>query len=449
MTAQEKTLTLQVIERIEDKEKIEKIIDDIHPVDFLELLENYEGEIAPIIQKLPDYYIITLIDEAEIEGKIEIFTSLSKNRIPAVVDGISSDELVDMLQHDDFDNDEIKEVISVLDPQEQQEIKELLTYGEETAGGIMATEFIAAKENMTMDETIAYLRKMAPDHETPYYIYVLDEKEHLTGVIQLRQLLTSPPDTVLSDEMARKVISVNVNTDQEEVARLFKKYGFAAMPVLDENDVMVGIVTFDDILFVITEEHTEDMYRLAGMDGEEDADGSVIDSVKSRIVWLIINLFTAILASSVIARFEITISQVVALATLMPIVSGMGGNAGSQTLTLIIRGIATGEIDLKNIPKILLKEISTSSINGLIVGFLLCLITYIRYQNICLGLVIMAALALNLIISAIAGTLVPSILKKLGIDPALASAVFVTAMTDIFGFGIFLALASVFMDYLI
>lgn len=449
MTAQEKTLTLQVIERIEDKEKIEKIIDDIHPVDFLELLENYEGEIAPIIQKLPDYYIITLIDEAEIEGKIEIFTSLSKNRIPAVVDGISSDELVDMLQHDDFDNDEIKEVISVLDPQEQQEIKELLTYGEETAGGIMATEFIAAKENMTMDETIAYLRKMAPDHETPYYIYVLDEKEHLTGVIQLRQLLTSPPDTVLSDEMARKVISVNVNTDQEEVARLFKKYGFAAMPVLDENDVMVGIVTFDDILFVITEEHTEDMYRLAGMDGEEDADGSVIDSVKSRIVWLIINLFTAILASSVIARFEITISQVVALATLMPIVSGMGGNAGSQTLTLIIRGIATGEIDLKNIPKILLKEISTSTINGLIVGFLLCLITYIRYQNICLGLVIMAALALNLIISAIAGTLVPSILKKLGIDPALASAVFVTAMTDIFGFGIFLALASVFMDYLI
>ena len=313
----------------------------------------------------------------------------------------------------------------------------------------MATEFLAVDEDMTMDETISFLRKSAPDYETPYYLYVVGKGNILKGVVQLRQIITCDSNVKIKDEMITQVISVDVHTDQEEVANLFEKYGFAAIPVTkkDTNEIL-GIITFDDIMGIISEEHTEDMYRMAGLDEEEEIDGGIISSVKSRSMWLSINLLTAFLASSVVGLFEGTISEVVALATFMPIVSGMGGNAATQTLTIMIRGIATGELRDENQKKVLKKELTVALIDGILIGILISSITFFRVKNLTFGLIAGVALLLNILISAIGGFFVPIILKKLKIDPAIASSVFVTTMTDMAGFGIFLGLATIFMEHI-
>lgn len=427
-----------------DSEKIKDIVEDIHPVDFLEILEKFEDEFYEIIDKLPNDYLVELINEAEIEDKLEIVNKISEDRKDIVIPDISSDELVDMLE--EADEVQKKDIFEHLDEDDKDDIKELLEYPSDTAGGIMATEFLAIDEDMTMDETIAFLRKSAPDYETPYYLYVVGKGNILKGVVQLRQIITCDSNVKIKDEMITQVISVDAYTDQEEVANLFEKYGFVAIPVTNkETNEILGIITFDDIMAIISEEHTEDMYRMAGLDEEEEIDRGIISSVKSRSMWLSINLLTAFLASSVVGIFEGTISQVVALATFMPIVSGMGGNAATQTLTIMIRGIATGELRYENQRKVLKKELTVAIIDGILIGILIITITYIIVRNITFALIAGVALLLNILISAIGGFFVPLILKKLKIDPAIASSVFVTTMTDMAGFGIFLGLATIFM----
>jgi len=430
-----------------DSEKIKDIVEDIHPVDFLEILEKFEDEFYEIIDKLPNDYLVELINEAEIEDKLEIVNKISEDRKDIVIPDISSDELVDMLE--EADEVQKKDIFEHLDEDDKDDIKELLEYPSDTAGGIMATEFLAIDEDMTMDETIAFLRKSAPDYETPYYLYVVGKGNILKGVVQLRQIITCDSNVKIKDEMITQVISVDAYTDQEEVANLFEKYGFVAIPVTNkETNEILGIITFDDIMAIISEEHTEDMYRMAGLDEEEEIDRGIISSVKSRSMWLSINLLTAFLASSVVGFFEGTISQVVALATFMPIVSGMGGNAATQTLTIMIRGIATGELRYENRRKVLKKELTVAIIDGILIGILIITITYIIVRNITFALIAGVALLLNILISAIGGFFVPLILKKLKIDPAIASSVFVTTMTDMAGFGIFLGLATIFMVHI-
>jgi len=430
-----------------DSEKIKDIVEDIHPVDFLEILEKFEDEFYEIIDKLPNDYLVELINEAEIEDKLEIVNKISEDRKDIVIPDISSDELVDMLE--EADEVQKKDILEHLDEDDKDDIKELLEYPSDTAGGIMATEFLAIDEDMTMDETIAFLRKSAPDYETPYYLYVVGKGNILKGVVQLRQIITCDSNVKIKDEMITQVISVDAYTDQEEVANLFEKYGFVAIPVTNkETNEILGIITFDDIMAIISEEHTEDMYRMAGLDEEEEIDRGIISSVKSRSMWLSINLLTAFLASSVVGFFEGTISQVVALATFMPIVSGMGGNAATQTLTIMIRGIATGELRYENRRKVLKKELTVAIIDGILIGILIITITYIIVRNITFALIAGVALLLNILISAIGGFFVPLILKKLKIDPAIASSVFVTTMTDMAGFGIFLGLATIFMVHI-
>jgi magnesium transporter len=430
-----------------DSEKIKDIVEDIHPVDFLEILEKFEDEFYEIIDKLPNDYLVELINEAEIEDKLEIVNKISEDRKDIVIPDISSDELVDMLE--EADEVQKKDIFEHLDEDDKDDIKELLEYPSDTAGGIMATEFLAIDEDMTMDETIAFLRKSAPDYETPYYLYVVGKGNILKGVVQLRQIITCDSNVKIKDEMITQVISVDAYTDQEEVANLFEKYGFVAIPVTNkETNEILGIITFDDIMAIISEEHTEDMYRMAGLDEEEEIDRGIISSVKSRSMWLSINLLTAFLASSVVGFFEGTISQVVALATFMPIVSGMGGNAATQTLTIMIRGIATGELRYENQRKVLKKELTVAIIDGILIGILIITITYIIVRNITFALIAGVALLLNILISAVGGFFVPLILKKLKIDPAIASSVFVTTMTDMAGFGIFLGLATIFMVHI-
>ena len=428
-------------------ETILEQIDEIHPVDFLEALGEFDDDPLIILEKLPDEYVALLLDYAEDDEKFNLLSLFSKNRQAQIISEMSSDELVDLLGT--LDEDEQNEIITNMNTEEVEEVKTLLSYDPESAGGIMATEFISIKETDTVNETINYLRTMAPDSETPYYIYVVDDLDVLKGVVPLRQIIVSTPDTLIKDIMIENIISAPVDMDQEEVSHIFEKYGFMAIPVVDHNGEILGIITVDDVMEIMKEEYTEDMFRLAGLDEEEKVAGTVIGAIKSRLPWLLVNLVTATLAAKTVSLFENTIAQIVALATFMPMVAGMGGNAGSQTLTLIIRGIAIGEISYENQADILKKEIAIGIINGLCIGLVVGVLGYFWVGSLVFGFVIGTAMLLNLIVATISGYLVPILLKKVGIDPALASAVFVTTVTDVLGFFFFLGLATVMLQYLI
>ena len=428
-------------------ETILEQIDEIHPVDFLEALGEFDDDPLIILEKLPDEYVALLLDYAEDDEKFNLLSLFSKNRQAQIISEMSSDELVDLLGT--LDEDEQNEIITNMNTEEVEEVKALLSYDPESAGGIMATEFISIKETDTVNETINYLRTMAPDSETPYYIYVVDDLDVLKGVVPLRQIIVSTPDTLIKDIMIENIISAPVDMDQEEVSHIFEKYGFMAIPVVDHNGEILGIITVDDVMEIMKEEYTEDMFRLAGLDEEEKVAGTVIGAIKSRLPWLLVNLVTATLAAKTVSLFENTIAQIVALATFMPMVAGMGGNAGSQTLTLIIRGIAIGEISYENQADILKKEIAIGIINGLCLGLVVGVLGYFWVGSLAFGFVIGTAMLLNLIVATISGYLVPILLKKVGIDPALASAVFVTTVTDVLGFFFFLGLATVMLQYLI
>ena len=428
-------------------ETIAADIDEIHPVDFLEALESFDGDHLLILEKLPDEYIALLVDYAEEDEKFTLLSLFSGKRRAQIISEMSSDELVDLLGT--LDEYEQNEIITNMNTEDVEDVKTLLSYDSDSAGGIMATEFLSIRESDTVNETIEYLRTMAPDSETPYYIYVVDELDILKGVVPLRQIITSTPTTLIKDIMIENIISAPVDMDQEQVSHIFEKYGFMAIPVVDTTGEILGIITVDDVMKIMKEEYTEDMFRLAGLDEEEKVAGTVISAIKSRLPWLLVNLITAILAAKTVSLFENTIAQIVALAAFMPMVAGMGGNAGSQTLTLIIRGMAIGEISLKNQADILKKELAIGAINGLCLGIVAALLGYIWVGNLAFGLVIGTAMFLNLIVATASGYLVPVALKKIGVDPALASAVFVTTVTDVLGFFFFLGLATVMIKYLI
>lgn len=429
------------------KENLLEVIDDIHPQDLLDALREYEGDRAELLGRLPEEIVANIIDEADDDEKYELLQLFPENKQGFIINEMSSDELVDLLET--ITPEEANELMGKIEKEDLEEVRELLSYGSDTAGGIMATEFLSIKENMTVGEALKYLQVESPDTETAYYLFVLSDNEKLKGVVSLRDIVVSNFDTAIGDIMHEKVISIPVDMDQEEVGHLFEKYGFLIMPVVDAEDKMVGIVTVDDIMEVLRNESTEDIYRLAGVQEDERVEGSVRVSVKSRLPWLYINLITAFIAAFTVSLFEGTIQQVVTLAAFMPIVAGMGGNTGTQTLTIIVRSIALGELTFENSKKVLLKEISTGLIMGFSIGIVVALIGYLWVGKPAFGIVIGTAMLLNMAVATLAGFLVPITLKRLKIDPALASSVFVTTVTDVLGFFFFLGLATVLLKYLV
>ncbi len=281
-----------------------------------------------------------------------------------------------------------------------------------------------------------------------FYLYVVDNRRHLVGVVSLRRLLLVSPETPLKRIMTGDLMSVRVDTDQEEVARQVASYNLLAIPVVDEENKLVGVITVDDVIDVIKDEATEDIYRLAGVATDERVFTPPSESLKKRLPWLFVNLGTAFLAASVVKLFEGTISQVVALAVFMPVVAGMGGNAATQTLTVIVRGIALGELTWSNTRKALFKEGLVGLGNGLALGALAAAATWTMQGDPALGLVLGLAMVINMFVAATAGTLIPVTLRALKVDPALASSVFITTLTDMFGFLSFLGLGTLFLRYL-
>ena len=429
------------------KDELENKVGDIHPADILDLLHNNEEYLVRILNRLPDWFIADILDEEEDEEKYEILKNFSENKQKNILGEMSSDELTDLVGA--LDEEKTLDVLKKINEEDREGVYKLLSYDPDTAGGIMATEFVSIRENKTIKKTLKYLQKEAPDAEFAYYLYVVDDEGILKGVVSLRDIVCSDFQTLISDITNTNVISVPYNMDQEEVASKFEKYGFMTIPVVDENNKILGIVTVDDIVGVMQKESTEDIHRLGGVDEEEKVDGTLKASIKSRLPWLIINLITAILAASVVGVFEGTISKVVTLATFMPIVAGMGGNAGTQSLTIVVRGIALGELNSENGKRVFIKELLVGLTTGVVVGLIIAVLGFIWERNFMFGVVIGLAMILNMMVATMAGFIVPVILNKFKIDPALASAVFVTTVTDVLGFFFFLGLATIFISYLI
>ncbi|NLD48444.1 MAG: magnesium transporter [Clostridiaceae bacterium] len=429
-----------------DISDISEIIYDIHPEDLLDAIRYFEDNKALILGKLPEDIIVSILDQAQDEEKAEILALFPETLQKRIINEMSSDELVDLLGT--VTREEADELLVKIDEDDAPKVKQLMSYDPHTAGGIMATEFIAIKDNMTIGEALAYLQKEAPGAETAYYVYVLTEAGKLKGVISLRDIVSNGFDVVVSQVMNENVISVQVDTDQEEVGHFFEKYGFLIIPVVDEKEVMLGIITVDDIIRVVRDEDTEDIYRLAGVSGSEKIEGTLTNSVKKRLPWLYVNLLTAILAAVTVSFFAGTIQKVVALASFMPIVAGMGGNTGTQTLTIIVRSIALGELTFGNAKKVLVKEVGVGIMMGGAIGLTAGVLGMIWNKNYIFGFVIGIAMLLNMVVATFSGYVIPVVLKKLKIDPALASAVFVTTITDVLGFFFFLGLATVFIDRL-
>jgi magnesium transporter len=338
-------------------------------------------------------------------------------------------------------------VLELMRRKESATVENLLEYAEQTAGRIMNPKVFALSEELTVGEAITELQA-ARDVEMVFYLYVVDSRRHLVGVVSLRRLLLVSPETPLKRIMTTDLISVRVDTDQEEVARQVASYNLLAIPVVDEENKLMGVITVDDVIDVIKDEATEDIYRLAGVSGDERVFTPPLDSLRLRLPWLAVNLATAFLAATVVGLFEGTIARVTALAIFMPIVAGMGGNAATQTLTVIVRGIALGELTWGNARKALLKEVSVGFGNGIVIGLLAAGVVWLFKGDPMMGLLLAAAMVINLCVAATAGTLIPLGLRAMKVDPALASSVFITTLTDVAGFASFLGLATIFLRYL-
>lgn len=424
------------------------VIEYMHPVDILDTIhECSEEEVEKILNRLSDEDVADLLEEEDDEERYDFLKGLSAKRQHEVLEEMSSDERADFVGA--LNETESKDVLSKLTSEDKQEVTELLKYDPETAGGLMATEYITIRDNRTVLKTLEYLQTVIQDAESIYYLYVTDRANHLKGVIALRDLVSSPFDKKISEITNPNVVSVNVKDDQETVANVFDKYDYMVLPVVDDQNVLKGVITVDDVIDVIKEETNEDFNRMAGLGSEEKVDDTLPEALRSRLPWLIINLATAVLAAACVAKFSATIEAIVALAAINPIIAGMGGNAGTQSLTLIVRGIALGELDKENGRKIFFKEFGVGLLSGAVIGAIVAVGCQIFYHNWYLGLVTFLAMVGNMVVATVTGFLVPVILKKVNIDPALASTVFVTTFTDCCGFLLFLGLATAFLPKLI
>ena len=420
-----------------------------HPADlaqvFSELPEKERHATFNVLVDKNGRLAMEALSELGPEKGAELLALRSAEEIARLAQEIPSDDAAPLIGH--LPKELADVVLDLIKPKPGGGVPELLEYEEQTAGRLMNPNVFALGEDLTAGEAITALQA-ARDVEMVFYLYVVDDRRHLVGVISLRRLLLVPPDTPLKRIMTTDVYSVRVDTDQEEVARQVASYNLLAVPVVDEENKLAGVVTVDDVIDVIKDEATEDLLRLAGVSGDERIATPAGEAIRKRLPWLGVNLVTAFVAASVVALFESTISQVTALAVFMPIVAGMGGNAATQTLTVIVRGLALGELSWGNAKKALAKESLIGIGNGLALGVVAAGVAWVTKGDPMLGLLLGMAMVCNMFVAATMGTLVPLGLKALKVDPALASAVFITTFTDVVGFASFLGLATVFLKYL-
>ena len=434
-------------QRSQDLEKLHQEI-DLHPADWADLLEQLSpDEVARYIELIGPEAGLPVFEFVSFEYKKHLVELLSRQTLQRLITLMSPDDRADLME--DVDDALQERILSLLFQAERTNVLKLLSYPEDSAGAYMTTEYALLRQDDTVREGLEQVRLQAPRKENVYYIYVIDPTFHLVGFISLRRLIMAQPGSRIRDVMDKQVISVQVDEDIETVAQKVMHYDFLAMPVVDAGNRLVGLITFDDLYDVIHEEAAEDMYYLANLDTDETIDSRALRSVKLRVPWLMFNLLTALLVATTVELFSDAISQFVALASMMPIVALVGGNAGNQSLTVVVRALALGEISLQQNWKVLIKEVGVGMLNGFLVGAVMAIIAYVWYKNLWLSGIIWAAMTLNLVIAGLFGSMVPIFLRKMKLDPALGSSIFVTTATDVGGFFIFLGLATVFLHRLL
>ncbi len=425
----------------EDAPALNGLLDPLHPADIADLLEQIEKRDRRALLALWKGGIDgDILSELDDNLREEIIQSLDPAELAIAMRGLESDDVVDLVE--DLDDDQKEAVLGSLDPGERSAVEKALAYPEYSAGRLMQIEVAQAPVHWTVGESIDYLRSDVSLPEQFYHLILIDARHKPQGYVTLGRLLSSRRSVLLTDIAEDSYRTFHVEDEEGAVAYAFNQYHLISAPVVDDDDRLVGVITIDDAMAVLDEEHDEDILRLAGVGSDSEISDSIVETTRQRFPWLAVNLATAILASGVISMFEATIAGYVALAVLMPIVASMGGNAGTQSLTVAVRAIATRDLSTKNIWRVIRREVAVGAVNGVIFAVVMGLVGAFWFTDPMLGVVIAVAMIANLVIAGFAGIAIPVVLDKFGIDPALASGAFVTTVTDIVGFFAFLGLAA-------
>lgn len=425
-------------------QELQKKLDALHPADVAYILEA-----LPLEQRLDVWELVKAERDGEILLEVSdavrqtLIADMDSDELLAAAEQLDTDELADLAP--DLPKDVFQDLLDSLDAQNRARLQSALSYSDDAVGSIMDFDIVTIREDISLEVALRYMRRLGslPDHTDK--LFVVDRHDILRGVLPLKRLVVSDLDANVADVMSEDAVVFHPEDIADDAAKAFERYDLVTAPVVDQNNKLVGRVTVDAVMDLIREEAESDMLSMAGLREEEDFFASVWKSVQNRWAWLAINLVTALVASRVIGLFEGSIEKIVALAALMPIVAGIGGNSGNQTTTMIVRGLALGQVSAHNMQSLITKELGVSLLNGLLWGGVLGGIAYALYGSYPLGLVMMAAMTLNLLLAALMGVMIPLVMNKIGRDPAVGSSVLITAMTDSGGFFIFLGLATIFL----
>lgn len=429
------------------EERLGAVLDDAHPTDISAAIRE-----LPLLDQVRIFRLLSpqqagaVLSELDDQVLLELTRALDDTEVSKILDQMPSDDVVEVVE--ELPPEQAEKILDLMEEEKSEEVQELLEYGEGTAGRLMTPRFVAVNEHVTVAQAIEHIRKSAGGEEA-FYLYVVDDHEHLVGVVPLHRLVTAEPSAPIRAIRTEDVESVTADTDQEEVARLVERYNVLEVPVVDGDRRLLGRISVDDVIDVIHEEATEDIQHLAGVAGDE----TVLDPHRTvfsrRLIWRLVNLGTAILAASVIGLFEESIRTLATLAVFMPIVASMGGIGTTQTATVVVRGIALGEMSRHVLARVIAKEILLGVTTGLTTGLTLAVIAYLWKGQLLLSLILGVALVLNMVVAAVVGTLVPVALRAFRVDPAIASSVIITTFTDVCGFFSFLGLATLLMRFLL
>jgi len=423
--------------------QVRHILNNLSPPDIAHQLETAPPRLRNILWEIVDPEISgEVLQELSDDIQLEFLNQMDGAEVASMTEGLDVDDIVDILQQ--LPDRVIPEVLKAMSVQDRLRVESVLTYNEDTAGGLMDTEVITVRPDITVDVVLRYLRRFEELPDITDNLFVVSRNDTFLGTLPLSKMLTSSPSTSVREVMDTEVEAIHVNLTDSDVAQLFQRQDLVSAPVVDDQHRLVGRITIDDVVDVIVEDADHSLLAMAGLSDTEDTFSSISRTAPRRALWLGLNLLTAILASSAISLFEATLEKVVALAILMPIVASMGGVAGSQTLTVVIRGMALGQIERDNLKWLLSKEFAVGALNGMLWAVVMGAIVSVWFGDWTIALVIAAAMAINLMAAAVAGTLLPVMLRSLKIDPALAGSVILTTVTDIVGFVSFLGLATVF-----
>ncbi|TQV77940.1 magnesium transporter [Denitrobaculum tricleocarpae] len=423
--------------------EIEDLVPGLHEADAADLLETLNrDERKLLVEILGSTFDPEILPNLDVSVREEVIEWLGPTGLARAVTELDSDDAVEVFE--DLDEEFQHRILSQLPQAHRMILEEGLSYPEDSAGRLMQREFVVIPSAWTVGETIDYMRAAKDLPDDFYDLYIVNPKHHPIGFLPLSRVMRTKRHVRLTEFMETDLKTIPLTMDQEDVAYLFRQYGLVSAPVVDDAGRLLGVITVDDVVHIIDEEAGDDIMKMGGV-SEPDLYSAVLDTTKARFTWLVVNLLTAILASLVISLFDATIEQIVALAVLMPIVASMGGNAGTQTLTVAVRSLAMKDLTEANATRFIGKELLIGTINGVLFAVLAGGVTWLWFESLSLGIVIAAAMVINMVVAGLSGTLIPLGLEKVGVDPAIASSVFLTTVTDVIGFFAFLGLAAAFL----